>query len=148
MYHPDGAEKHPQCLESVLENSEPLKPMNCDCLSSIHAKRASPSNISNSHAPSFSHSRNEQIGLPNQKTTLYKPSGNNQTLNKGFANPVHRINSVLKDTASLISEQSPTLSEVASDRKIISRDPSFVEELFDDEDNGMGKYYYIFGSLF
>lgn len=154
LYHPQGTEKHPQTLESILETSEPLKPMNCECLKLSHKKKdalKSPHyNASNHHTSKcVTHSQNRLNSVSYQSKGKNLISQNNDTpksYKPGFSNliqnrtkcVINQNNSTNKSVMNTVSKQTISVGEVSVNSRTMRND-EFLEQLLE-EDNCMGKF--------
>lgn len=155
LYHPQGTEKHPQSLESILETSEPLKPMNCECLKLSHMKKdvlKSPHYDASNHHTSkcVTHSQNRLNSISYQSKGGNFISQNNNTpknYKSGFTNPIqnrtkcviNQNNSANKSVTNTVSKRTSSADEVSVNSQTIRSD-KFLEQLLDGDDC-MGKFH-------
>lgn len=155
LYHPQGTEKHPQSLESVLETSEPLKPMNCECLKSSHMKKhalKSPHyDVSNHHTSKcVTHSQNRLNNISYQSKGKNFISQNNNTpknYKSAFTNPIqnrtkcviNQNNSANKSVVNTVSKQSISVDKASVNSQTMRSD-EFLEQLLEGDDC-MGKFH-------
>lgn len=140
LYHPQGTEKHPQSLESVLETSEPLKPMNCECLKLSHIKKNTLKALPHyDTSKCVTHSQNGLNSISYQSKRKVSTSHYNnspKSYKTNFIEPIQDRNKTVinqnKSTNKRIGETSFKSQSMRSDK--------FLEQLLDD-DNCMGKFY-------
>lgn len=154
LYHPQGIEKHPQTLESILETSEPLKPMNCECLKLSHKKKdalKSPHyNASNHHTSKcVTHSQNRLNSISYQSKGKNLISQNNDTPKNYKSGPpslilnrtkcvINQNNSAISSGMNTASKQTNSVAEISVNSQTMRND-EFLQQLLE-EDNCMGEF--------